>query len=239
MPLVFWFSVVLLSVFLRNEEGDINTHKQTHILGDAYLSWPWGAGWPIWSSSWGAGVLCCAVSAWAVLQVTNPRSYHDKLCTLTWVCSCPLQAWPKPSLALLSSHCLLCSPGPLSSPSHVPLWFLASWRVSCVADRTQPLLSWAAAGSAAAGADATTTALWTLPSFTKTQFYLWEIPKLHEPCWVKCTVFTGRNLFYRVSQFNTKVFFCTIWRCPNRLLFCYPTDLIVFSGACRNWFCQH
>lgn len=120
MPLVFWFSVVLLSVFLRNEEGDINTHKQTHILGDAYLSWPWGAGWPIWSSSWGAGVLCCAVSAWAVLQVTNPRSYHDKLCTLTWVCSCPLQAWPKPSLALLSSHCLLCSPGPLSSPSHVP-----------------------------------------------------------------------------------------------------------------------
>lgn len=47
-------------------------------------------------------------------------SRPGKLCTLTWVCSCPLQAWPKTSLALLSSCCLLCSPGPLSSPSHVP-----------------------------------------------------------------------------------------------------------------------
>lgn len=221
MPLGFWFSVVLLSVFLRNEEGDINTHKQTHILGDAYLSWPWGAGWPIWSSSWGAGVLvlCCVSlsSAAGYKPQELPRqTLHSHLGLLM---SSPGLAQTKAGSAELSLPALLSRAPLLSKPR--PLWFLASWRVSCVADRTQPLLSWAAAGSAAAGADATTTALWTLPSFTKTQFYQ-EIPKIHEPCWLKCTVFTGRNLFYRVSQFNTKVFFCTIWRCPNRLLFCYP-----------------
>lgn len=233
-PGFFSFSVVLL----RNEEGDINPHKQTCIFRDACICWLWGAGWPMWSSSWAAQVLVlwlcqyeqCPAAAGHKPQELLRQTLHSHLPVLPG----PEQAW-----ALLSSCYLFCSPGPLSSPSHVPC---SSWpSEECPAPyRTQPLLSWEQLARVAAGADRH-----HHNSFNPTLFYQQAVlprhPKTTRTMLTKVHCIHSRNLFYRLSltvQY-TNVFFHTIWRYANMLLFCYPTDLIVFSGVCRNWFCQH
>lgn len=229
---------------------EILTHTNRRIFRDAYISWPWEAEWPIWSSlsassSWGAWVLqlcwgCVSLSSAGPAAGVTAGVTEANTATHTWILlHVPSRAVPEEAWALVSCCCLFCSAGRLSSPS--PLQFLAIWRVWCAAYRTQPppvlLHSWQALLQELT---ATTTVFLTLFCFTNMQFYQ-EIPKRHEPCWLKCTIFTGRYLFYRLSltvQYINMVFH-TIWRCPNMLLFCYPTNLIVFSGVCRIWFCQH
>lgn len=159
MPLVFFFGLVLFCfwVFFRNEEGDINTHKQTCIFRDAYISWPWEAEWPIWSSlsassSWGAWVLqlcwgCVSLSSAGPAAGVTAGVTEANTGTHTWILlHVPSRAVPEEAWALVSCCCLFCSAGRLSSPLHVPCSSWPSEECDVLLTGHSPLLSCCTAG---------------------------------------------------------------------------------------------